>query len=149
PQYQEDQRRLQSLRTRVVLWLIALALGVLLIPLMLITGWVRSDMTRLETELVFLRNAIDAATNPSAEVLQLGAEIAEIEQLITSMQRDTEHTGANWQQVIDAEAKCDQVDHHHVKLTHSDSRIQLTVRDMSNDDVERNRQRLQDTIAFR
>jgi Tfp pilus assembly protein PilN len=147
-QYKEDERRLQSLRTMVVLWLIVIALGVLLIPLMLVTGWVRSDTTRLESELLSLQSAIADATSPNAEVLQLNAEVARVEQLISSVQTMTVPTGANWPHVVDAVAQYDRIAIVLTSLAQTDDKIQITGHATTNDAVVRYQQRLLDSGAF-
>src|SRR3954454_8203030 len=85
PQYQQHMQRLRSLRTQVVLWLLVLALGVLLIPLMLVSGWVRTDVTRLEDELLSTQAMVGAASSPSTEDAKLGADLANVNQLISLM----------------------------------------------------------------
>ncbi|MCC6455442.1 MAG: PilN domain-containing protein [Caldilineaceae bacterium] len=148
-QYKEDERRLQSLRTMVVLWLIVLALGVLLIPLMLVAGWVRSDTTRLESELLSLQSAMTDATSPSAEVLQLNAEVARVEQLVSSVLTMTVPTGANWPHIVEAVAQYDRIAIDLSSLTQTDDKIQLTGRATTNDAVVRYQQRLLDSGAFK
>src|SRR5687767_10880058 len=106
-QYKQDTQRLQSLRTQVVLWLIVLALGVVLIPLMLITGWVRNDVARLADDLLTVQSALSDATTPSEEVVKLSADVARIDQLITSIQTVTIPSGVNWPQVVDAALRYD------------------------------------------
>jgi hypothetical protein len=148
-QYKEDERRLQSLRTMVVLWLIVLALGVLLIPLMLVAGWVRSDTTRLESELLSLQSAMNDATSPSAEVLQLNAEVARVEQLVSSVLTMTVPTGANWPHIVEAVAQYDRIAIALSSLTQTDDKIQITGRATTNDAVVRYQQRLLDSGAFK
>jgi hypothetical protein len=148
-QYKEDERRLQSLRTIVVLWLIVLALGVLLIPLMLVAGWVRSDTTRLESELLSLQSAVADATSPSAEVLQLNAEVARVEELVSSVLTMTAPTGANWPHIVEAVAQYDRIAIALSSLTQTDDKIQITGRATMNDAVVRYQQRLLDSGAFK
>src|SRR5262245_15985620 len=101
-QYKQHLQRLRSLRTQVVLWLLVLALGVLLIPLMLVSGWVRTDATRIEDDLMSMQSAMSAASAPSAEVTKLNADIAGVNHLVTLMETVTVPSGVNWPQVINA-----------------------------------------------
>src|SRR5687768_18192725 len=92
-QYKQEMQRLQSLRTQIVLWLVVLALGIALIPLMLITRWVRNDVTRLGTELIGVQSALNSATMPSDEVMRLNAEVANFNQLVSTMHSVTVPSG--------------------------------------------------------
>jgi Tfp pilus assembly protein PilN len=148
-QYKQDYQRLQSLRTQVVLWLFVLALGVVLIPLMLITGWVRSDVARLESELLTVQNALSNFTTPTDEIMQLNAEIARINQLATSMQTVTISSGVNWPQVVEATARFDAATINLTSLTQMPDKIQIAGRALSSDDVVRYQQTLLDSGAFR
>lgn len=148
PQYQEDMRRLHSLRTQIVLWLLVLALGVVLIPLMLITGWVRNDVTRLETELLAVQSALSDATTPSEEVMRLTADVARIDQLVSSMQTVTLPSGVNWPQVVGVAGRYDATTIQITSLTQTNNRIQIAGRATSNDAVVRYQQLLLDAGLF-
>jgi hypothetical protein len=148
-QYKQDYQRLQSLRTQVVLWLFVLALGIVLIPLMLITGWVRSDVARLESELLSVQSALNNMAAPSEEVMQISAEVARINQLATSMQTVTIPSGVNWPQVVDAAARYDPATINIKSLTQTPDKIQLAGRALSSDSVVRYQQLLLDSGAFR
>ena len=91
----------------VVLWLIVLALGISLIPLMLISSWVRNDVTRLEDELISVQSEMTIATLPNSKVTKLGDDIAQVNQLISTMQTVTVPSGVNWPQVIAATTQYD------------------------------------------
>lgn len=147
-QYKEDEQRLQSVRTMVVLWLFVLALGIVLIPLMLVAGWVRSDMTRLETELLLLQSTLNDATTPSAEVLEMGAEVDRIEMLISSIQTTTVPSGANWPQIVQGVSQYDPIAITLSSLTQIEDRVQLTGRATNNDAVVRYQQKLLDSGMF-
>lgn len=148
-QYKQEHQRLQSLRTQVVLWLVVLALGVALIPLMLITRWVRNDVTRLEAELWTVQSALNSATSPSEEVIKLSVEITRINQLATSLQTVTIPSGLNWPLVVDAAAQYDATAIEITELTQTDNKIQISGRATSNDAVVRFQQTLLESAAFR
>ena len=148
-EYDQDIQRLQSLRMQVVLWLVVLALGIVLIPLMLITGWVRNDLARLETELMSVKNALSVATTPSQDVVKLNNDIANINQLITLMQTVTVPSGVKWPQIVDAVDEYDTTTIEIDSLTHSDDRVQITGRALNNDAVVRYQQNLIITGAFK
>jgi Tfp pilus assembly protein PilN len=148
PQYKQDMQRLQSLRTMIVLWLVVLALGVILIPLMLIAGWVRDDRARLESELLSIQTAISDASLPSTEVTALGVEVSHIEQLITVMQTATVPSSINWPVVVDAIDEYEQVAITLSSLTQTGNQLTITGRAEGNDAVVRYQQSLLDSGAF-
>jgi hypothetical protein len=148
-QYKQDQQRLQTLRTQIVIWLIVIALCVALIPLMLITSWVRTDVARLEAELLSLQNAVSSATSPSAEVMLIGTEISGIEQLISTMQTVTIPSGVQWPVVVDAVRQFDATTIEITSFTQTPDKIQLAGRATSNDAVVRYQQQLLDARAFK
>ena len=149
--YKDDVQRLQSLRTQIVLWLVVLALGIVLIPLMLISSWVRNDITRLETELLSVQSDVSMATNPSQDVVKLNNDIANINQLITLMQTVTVPSGLNWPQIVDAVAQYDTTTIELDSLTQADNvgKLRITGRALSNDAVVRYQQNLFVTGAFK
>ena len=147
-EYQQDMQRLNALRTQVVLWLVVLALAIVLIPLMLIAGWVRNDVARLENELLAVQSALNSATSPSGEVAQIRNEIAAIEQLVSTMQTVTLPSGVNWPIVIGAVADYDAAAIQLAALTQSEEKVQLTGRATHNDAVVRYQQALLDSAAF-
>ncbi len=148
-QYKQHLQRIRSLRTQVVLWLLVLALGVLLIPLMLITGWVRSDVTRLDDELMYLQGAISAASNPSSDVTKLNADIAGVNHLVTLMETVTVPSGVDWPQIINAAIQYDPTTLQITSLTQTDKQIQLSGRATTNDAVVQYQKALIDSSAFR
>lgn len=148
-QYKQDQRRLRSLRTTVVLWLIVLALGVVLIPLMLITSWVRSDLARLESELIYIQSALSDAKSPSPEMTKLNGEVTRFEHLISTIQTVTVPSSVNWPLVVDAVVQYEQTALIINSLTQTADKIQITGRAISNDAVVRYQQNLLDSGAFR
>jgi Tfp pilus assembly protein PilN len=147
-QYKQDMQRLQSLRTQVVLWLVVLALGIVLIPLMLITGWVRNDVTRLDDELLAVQSALSSASSPNAEVIQLTSEITRINQLVSTMQTVTVSSGVHWPSVISAAVRYDPTAVEITSLTQSGDKIQIAGRATSNDAVVRYQQLLLESGAF-
>ncbi len=148
-QYKEDVQRLQALRTQVVLWLFVLALGIVLIPLMLITGWVRNDVTRLESELMSVQSSLAAANTPSQEVTKLNADIANINQLISTMQTVTVPSGVNWPVVVNALVQYDPTTIEITSLNQLEDKVQLHGRALNNDAVVRYQQNLFVTGVFR
>ena len=148
-QYKQDQQRLQTLRTQIVIWLIVLALGIALIPLMLINSWVRSDLARLETQLMAVQNALSGATSPSAELMKLDAEITGVEQLISTIQTVTIPSGVNWPQVVAAVEQFDATAIEITSFTQTPDKIQITGRATSNDAVVRFQQQLLDSGVFK
>lgn len=148
-EYKQEQRRIASLRTQVVLWLIVLALAVTFIPLMLINSWVRKDVQRLETELWSLQSAIGQASAPNEEALKLSGEISRVNQLISTMQTVTVPSGLNWPLVVDAIAQYDSAAIEISSLKQMSEKIQLDGRATSNDAVVRYQQTLLATRAFR
>jgi Tfp pilus assembly protein PilN len=148
PQYKQDQQRMQSLRTQVVLWLIVLALGVVIIPLMLITGWVRNDLSRLEGELLRVQSAMSDATSPSEEVVKINSDIGRINQLVTSMQTVTIPSSVNWPVIVDAVEQYDPATIDITSLTQAPDKIEITGRAVSSDAVVRYQQLLLDSRAF-
>jgi Tfp pilus assembly protein PilN len=148
PQYKQEARRLQSLRTLVVLWLVVLALGVLLSPLMLIAGWVREDRARLESELLAIQMAVSDANLPTTEVNALGAEVSRIEQLISVMITATVPSGVNWPVVVNAIDDYEQVGISLSSLTQTENKLTITGRAEGNDAVVRYQQSLLDSGAF-
>ena len=148
-QYKQDSKRLQSLRTLVVLWLIVLALGVVLIPLMLITRWVRNDVTRLEGELLSVQSAIDMTTLPSTEVVKLTTDVATVDQLASALQTVTLPSGVNWPLVVNAAGRYDPTATEITSFTQANDRIQIAGRAASNDAVVRYQQLLLDSGAFK
>src|SRR4051794_26015908 len=122
-QYRDHLKRLRSLRTQVVLWLLVLALGVMLVPLVLVTGWVRTDVTRLSDELASTQNLIAAASNPSAKVTELNADIAGVNQVISLMQTVTIPSGVNWPLIIGAAGQYDPNAVEITSLTQSNQQI--------------------------
>lgn len=148
-QYKQDQRRLRSLRTTVVLWLIVLALGVVLIPLMLITSWVRSDLARLESELIYIQSALSDAKSPSPEMTKLNGEVTRFEHLISTIQTVTVPSSVNWPIVVDAVVQYEKTALIINSLTQTADKIQITGRAISNDAVVRYQQNLLDSGAFR
>jgi Tfp pilus assembly protein PilN len=148
-QYKQDMRRLQSLRTQVVLWLIVLALGVMLIPLMLISGWVRNDVARLEEELLMIQSALNNANTPNEESMRLSGEIAALDSLASTMQTLTLPSGVNWPLIIDATVRYDPSSIEITSLTQGSDKLQITGRAASNDAVVRYQQLLLDSAAFK
>jgi hypothetical protein len=148
-QYKQEMQRLQSLRTQIVLWLVVLALGIALIPLMLITRWVRNDVTRLGTELIGVQSALNSATMPSDEVMRLNAEVANFNQLVSTMHSVTVPSGIIWPVVVDAVARYEADAIEIFSLTQTDNKLQIAGRATSNDAVVRYQQNLIDTGRFR
>ena len=148
-QYRQDVQRLKSLRLQVVLWLIVLALGVVLIPLMLVTGWVRNDVTRLESELTLVQSALNSAQTPSQEVTMLNAEVARLNQLVSTIQTVTVPSGVNWPLVVYAIGSYDANSLEITSLTQTGDKLQIAGRAMSNDAVVRYQQSMIDARAFR
>jgi Tfp pilus assembly protein PilN len=148
-QYRQDVQRLKSLRLQVVLWLVVIALGVVLIPLMLVTGWVRNDVTRLESELSLTQNALTSAQLPSQEVTMLSAEAARLNQLVSTMQTMTLPSGVNWPLVVYAVGSYDVNSLKITSLTQTGDKLQIAGRAVSNDAVVRYQQSLIDARAFR
>lgn len=148
-QYKEDVQRLQSLRTQIVLWLVVLALGIVLIPLMLISSWVRNDVARLETELMSVQNAVSVASNPSQEVVKLNDDIANINQLITLMQTVTVPSGLSWPQIVGAVAQYDASTIELDSLTQNENKVQIAGRALNNDAVVLYQQNLFVTGVFK
>ena len=141
-EYKQEQRRITSLRTQAVLWLIVLALAVTFIPLMLINSWVRKDVQRLETELWSLQSAIGQVTGPSEEAIKLSGEMARVNQLISTMQTVTVPSGLQWPLVVDAIARYDPAAIEISSLTQMSGKIQIDGRAASNDAVVRYQQTL-------
>jgi Tfp pilus assembly protein PilN len=148
-QYKQDTKRLQSLRTQVVLWLVVLALGVVLIPMMLITRWVRNDVTRLESELLSVQSTLEITKLPSAEMVKLSAAIASIEQLASALHTVTLPSGVNWPIVMGAASRFDPTSIEITSLTQTGDRLQIAGRAASNDAVVRYQQILLDSGAFK
>jgi Tfp pilus assembly protein PilN len=148
-QYRQDVERLQSLRTLVVLWLIVLALGVVFIPLMLISGWVRNDVARLETEILGVRSAISSTTTLSSDVIKLQTDIAAVNQLATTIQSATVPSGVNWPLVMGAISQYDPAAIEITSLTESTDKIQLAGLAANNDAVVRYQQSLLDSGVFK
>jgi Tfp pilus assembly protein PilN len=148
-QYKQDVQRLQSLRVQVVLWLVVLALGVVLIPLMLITNWVRNDVARLETEILSVRTAISSTTTLSAEAVKLTGDIAAVDQLTASILSVTVPSGVNWPLVMNAAAQYDPAAIEITSLTQAVDKIQIAGRATSNDAVVRYQQTLLDSVVFK
>lgn len=148
-QYKQDVQRLQSLRVQIVLWLVVLALGVVLIPLMLITNWVRNDVARLETEILYVRTAMSSTTTLSEEAVKLTADIASVNQLTASILSVTVPSGVNWPLVMNATAQFDPAAIEITSLTQSVDRIQIAGRATSNDAVVRYQQILLDSAVFK
>jgi Tfp pilus assembly protein PilN len=148
-QYKQHIQGLRSLRRQVILWLLVLALGVLLIPLMLISGWVRSDATRVEDDLMSVQSALSAAGAPSAEVNKLNTDIAGVNHLVTLMETVTVPSGVNWPLVINAAMQYDPAGVQITSLTQTDQQIQLAGRATNNDAVVQYQKSLIDSGAFR
>lgn len=148
-QYRQDVQRLKSLRLQVVLWLVVLALGVVLIPMMLVTSWVRNDVTRLEGELSLTQNALTNAQTPSQEVTMLSAEVARLDGLVSTMQTVTIPSGVNWPLVVYAVGSYDVNSLKIASLTQAGDKIQIAGRALNNDAVVRFQQNLIDARAFR
>jgi Tfp pilus assembly protein PilN len=148
-QYKQHIQGLRSLRRQVVLWLLVLALGVLLIPLMLVSGWVRSDATRVEDDLMSVQSALSAAGAPSAEVNKLNTDIAGVNHLVTLMETVTVPSGVNWPLVINAAMQYDPAGIQVTSLTQTDQQIQLAGRATNNDAVVQYQKSLIDSGAFR
>jgi hypothetical protein len=148
-QYKQDIQRLQALRTQVVLWLLVLALGIVLIPLMLITSWVRNDVARLESELLSVQSSLASATTPSQEAVNLTAELANTNQLISTMQTVTLPSGVNWPLVVDAVEQYDPATIELTSLSQIEEKVQLTGRALNNDAVVRYQQNLFVAGAFK
>lgn len=148
-QYRQHIQRLRSLRTQVVLWLLVLALGVLLIPLTLISGWVRNDAARLEDDLMSIQSAMSAAGGPSAEVTKLNTDIAGVNHLVTLMETVTVPSGVNWPLVVNAAMQYDPTTIEITSLTQGDKQLQLSGRATTNDAVVQYQKALIDSGAFR
>lgn len=148
PEFQQDMQRLNALRTQVVLWLVVLALAVVLIPLMLISGWVRNDVARLENELLAVQSALNTATTPSGEVARIRDEIARIDQLVSTMQTVTVSSGLNWPMITGAVVEYDPAVIELTSLTQTGKKVQITGRATNNDAVVRYQQALLKAGAF-
>jgi hypothetical protein len=148
-QVKQDLRRLQTLRMQIVLWLIVIALGVLLIPLMLITGWVRTDVARLESDLLAVQSAMSRATTPNEEVVKISADIAQVNNLISVMQTVTVPSGVAWPLVIGAATQYDPATVQIGSLTQNSDRIQIAGRALNSDAVVGYQQNLLDAGVFK
>lgn len=148
-QYKHDQQQLQSLRVQVVLWLVVLAVGIMLIPLLLVTRWVSEDVTYLERELLGVKNALQVATTPSEEVMNLNGEIARIGDLVTSMQTATVPSSVNWPRVVNVIRQYDPTTIQITSLIQNEDKIQLSGRATSNDAVVSYQQQVLASSLFR
>jgi Tfp pilus assembly protein PilN len=148
-QYKQDVQRLQSLRVQVVLWLVVLALGVVLIPLMFVTNWVRNDVARLETEILSVRTAMSSTTTLSADMVKLTGDIAAVNQLASTILSVTVPSGVNWPLVMGATAQFDPTAIEITSLTQSVDKLQIAGRATSNDAVVRYQQTLLDSAVFK
>jgi Tfp pilus assembly protein PilN len=141
--------RLHGIRTLVVLWLLVFAFGLTLVLLVLIAGWVRADRTRLQHEVETLQLLISDASLPSAETLQLQAELSHTTALIASVQAVVVPVSVEWPGVVDALNQFDLAGVTLTGLQQTGDKIQLTGRAGANDDVVRYQQSLLDSGVFR
>jgi hypothetical protein len=96
-----------------------------------------------------LQSAASAASAPNAEAAKLSADIANVNQLIATMQTVTVPSGVNWPLVVNAVAQYDPTTIELGSLTQIENKVQLTGRAINNDAVVRYQQNLFVTGAFK
>lgn len=148
PPNDADAARLRSTRTLVVLWLIVLALGIALIPLVVVSGWVRSDSARLRNELAQVELALADAEIPSDEVVRLTEAVAANEATLAALESVVVPVGLDWPRVAAALADYDPVLLRLTAIAQRDDRLRIAGRAINNDAVIRYEQRLFDSGVF-
>ena len=140
--------RLNTVRTQVVLWLIVLALGVALIPLTILSRWVRDDSARLQQEIHDAQTQIEQLHIPSEAVEQLNQSADANEALIAALQAASVPVGVDWPRTVAALADYDPILVRVASLNQRETLIRITGRALNNDAVIRYQQRLQESGAF-
>lgn len=148
PPNDADAARLRATRTVVVLWLIVLGLGIALIPLVILSGWIRSDSARLQRELEQVELAVAEAERPSEEVERLNAAIATNEAALAALQEFDAPVGIDWPRVAAALANYDPLLVRLTAIAQRDDRLRIAGRALNNDAVIRYEQRLVESGAF-
>lgn len=131
----ETATRLRGMRTTVVLWLMALLLALVIIPLLMIFRWVREDVDRLAFELERVELGIESANLPSPEMNRLELEMAAVEELIAALESANVPSGIDWPQMASAIESHDPVRVSLQSITQTGNRIRLTGRAADYDDV--------------
>lgn len=149
PHLPQAPARLHQVRTLVVLWLLVLAVGIVLVPLLVITGWLRADRAEFEEEYATLQLLIADSALPSAETLHLQAELTRTTGLIDAIHAVAVPASLAWPQVVDALTQFNLAGVTLTSVQQQGSQIRMVGRAPGNDAVVRYQQSLLDSGAFR
>jgi Tfp pilus assembly protein PilN len=109
---QEDEGpQPQRRATRIVLWLIVLGLGLLYVPLMLMSGVIAEDNARMESELESIQLTLDAPEQVAPQVQALMDELQRLREQNIALQNGYSEAVRNhvdWPQIMSIFTRYDQ-----------------------------------------
>lgn len=125
-------QKLRATRQTIVLQVLALGLVALAVPLYLVFGQLRDDVTQTERQLTEVQANLTALSTPSAEVQQLSDQVAQTEALLDALATAPPPVGVDWPQLASAIAGYDAQKIVLVTLTEADNGIILEGRAVDN-----------------
>ncbi|MBI5567390.1 MAG: PilN domain-containing protein [Chloroflexi bacterium] len=123
---------LQSMpRSTLILWLVAMGLVFLFVPLVLINNAIRTDTQRLNADLDSALNQLNTVPTPAPAVQQLSAQLTDVQsqtQQIAAANQQLNVARPNWPGIMAAIAQYDPVLVQIESLTSGDNRVTLSGR---------------------
>jgi len=127
---EQHQPRKRSRRT-IILWLVVISFAAFFIPLYFVSASIRSENTRLETDLQFVQQALTEGHTPAPEVQELMNTLAQVQEAAGEIEGahnaiTAGHT--DWAAVMAAIGNYDPAQLTLTSLTQADNRITLNGR---------------------
>jgi len=117
--------------SRIIIWLIALSLGILFVPLYLVSSAIQEQTEPLRHQLATLEAQLTATPAPNAEEERLRAELLTLNQQIRALEVVTTELAAsqiNWPEIMAVIADYDPALMQITELTQTESQLSLSGR---------------------